>query len=282
MNKRVLESLIRAGALDSLGSRRAQLYAVIDRAMERGQKLHRDRSSGQHGLFGGGGPAVEESTTDNLPDLEEWPEHELLAGEYATLGFYVSGHPLARYAGRLQELKVVEVAAIDESLNAKEIAVCGLIQGVRMMRNRDGKPWAIVSLQDMSGFLELMVFWKAYEDYGPQLRKDAAVLVNGRVQVEDTGTRLMVSRVRPLDAVAEAGPRLLRVRVETAEFDEHKMDDLERLFDSKPGRCNVAFEIVTADGSVATVQSDRRVKADSELEEQVRAICGPESVHVDR
>jgi DNA polymerase-3 subunit alpha len=282
MNRRVLESLIRAGALDSLGSRRAQLFAVIDRAMERGQKLHRDRSSGQHGLFGGGGPAVEEPATDSLPDLEEWPEHELLAGEYATLGFYVSGHPLARYAGRLQELKVVELASIDEGLNGKEIAVCGLIQGVRMMRNRDGKPWAIVSLQDMSGFLELMVFWKAYEDYGSQLRKDAAVLVNGRVQVEDTGTRLMVSRVRPLDAVAEAGPRLLRVRVESAEFDEHKMDDLERLFDSKPGRCNVAFEIVTADGNVATVQSDRRVKADNELEEQVRAICGPESVRVDR
>jgi DNA polymerase-3 subunit alpha len=179
-------------------------------------------------------------------------------------------------------LNVVVVAAIDESLNGKEIAVCGLIQGIRMMRNRDAKPWAIVSLQDMSGFLELMVFWKAYEDYGPQLRKDAAVLVNGRVQVEDTGTRLMVSRVRPLEAVAESGPRLLRVRVESAEFDAHKIDDLERLFDSKPGRCNVAFEIVTADGCVATVQSDRRVKADNELEDQVRAICGPESVHVDR
>jgi DNA polymerase-3 subunit alpha len=282
MNRRVLESLIRAGALDSIGARRAQLFAVIDRAMERGQKLHRDRSSGQHGLFGGGGPTMEEPVTDSLPELEEWPEHELLAGEYATLGFYVSGHPLARYAGRLQELKVVELAAIDESLNGKEIAVCGLIQGIRMMRNRDAKPWAIVSLQDMSGFLELMVFWKAYEDYGPQLRKDAAVLVNGRVQVEDTGTRLMVSRVRPLEAVAESGPRLLRVRVESAEFDAHKIDDLERLFDSKPGRCNVAFEIVTADGCVATVQSDRRVKADNELEDQVRAICGPESVHVDR
>jgi DNA polymerase-3 subunit alpha len=282
INKRVLESLIRAGALDSLGARRAQLFAVIDRAMERGQKLHRDRTSGQHGLFGGSGPVVEEPVAESLPDIEEWPEHELLAGEYATLGFYVSGHPLARYAGRLQELKVVELAAIGEELNGKEIAVCGLIQGVRMMRNRDGKPWAIVSLQDMSGFLELMVFWKAYEDYGPQLRKDAAVVVNGRVQVEDTGTRLMVSRVRSLESVADAGPRLMRVRVESAEFDAARIDDLERLFDRKPGRCTVAFEIVTADGSVATVQSERRVKADRELEEQVRAICGPESVTLDR
>ncbi|MGH9791897.1 MAG: DNA polymerase III subunit alpha, partial [Candidatus Acidiferrales bacterium] len=284
INRRVVESLIKAGAMDSLGARRAQLFAVIDRAMERGQKLHRDRSSGQHGLFGGGSDAAapDEPLREELPDIEEWPEHEVLAGEYATLGFYVSGHPLARYAGRLQELKAVELAAIDDSFNGKEILVSGLIQGVRAMRNRDGKPWAIVTLQDMSGFMELMVFWKGYQEYSPLLRKDAAVVVNGRVQIEESGARLMVSRVRLLENVAEPGPKVMRVRVDSSEFSDSKLNDLERLFESKPGRCNVAFEIVTAGGSVALVQSDRRVKADPELEEKVRAICGPESVQLER
>ncbi|MGH9794294.1 MAG: OB-fold nucleic acid binding domain-containing protein, partial [Candidatus Acidiferrales bacterium] len=219
---------------------------------------------------------------DDLPDIEEWAEHELLGGEYATLGFFVSGHPLARYAGRLQELKAVELSAIDETFHEREIVVSGIVQGVRPMRNRDGRAWAVVSLQDMSGFVELMVFWKAYEEFGAVLRKDAAVVVKGRVQVEDGGTRIIVSKARLLEEVAEAGPRLLRVRVDSAEFDEDKMNHLEQLFESKPGRCNVAFEIVTAEGDVALLQSDRKVKADPELEEKVRAICGPESVQLER
>src|SRR5262249_40047368 len=90
LNKRVLESLIRAGAMDGLGAHRAQMIAVIDRAMERAQKLQRARESGQHGLFGGGGsPDAAPQPPEVLPEVEEWPEHELLAAEYSTLGFYI-------------------------------------------------------------------------------------------------------------------------------------------------------------------------------------------------
>src|SRR5487761_832323 len=111
LNRRVLESLVKSGALDSFGARRAQLYQVIDRAMERGQKLQRDRSSSQHALFGSGGGAHEPPEPE-LPDSEEWPEYELLANEFATLGFYISGHPLDKYSARLKELKAVELAAM--------------------------------------------------------------------------------------------------------------------------------------------------------------------------
>ncbi|HXU48000.1 MAG TPA: DNA polymerase III subunit alpha, partial [Candidatus Binatia bacterium] len=108
MNKRVLESLVRAGALDGLGAHRAQMFAAIDRSMERAQKLQRAKESGQHGLFGGAAAAIA-PPPEILPDAEEWPEHELLASEYATLGFYISGHPLDKYAGRLADLKAVDI-----------------------------------------------------------------------------------------------------------------------------------------------------------------------------
>src|SRR5712664_3000990 len=93
LNKRVLESLIKSGAMDTLGARRSQIFAVIDRAMERAQRQQRARTSGQHGLFGGAS-ATAPPPDDPLPDLEEWPEHEMLASEFSTLGFYISGHPL--------------------------------------------------------------------------------------------------------------------------------------------------------------------------------------------
>jgi DNA polymerase-3 subunit alpha len=93
LNKRVVESLIKSGAMDSLGSRRSQLFAVIDRAMERAQRRLREKTSGQHGLFGGAAHAAEPED-EPLPDLEEWPEHEMLASEFATVGFFIYGHTI--------------------------------------------------------------------------------------------------------------------------------------------------------------------------------------------
>ena len=113
LNKRVLESLIRAGAIDGLGAHRAQMMAVIDRGMERAQKLQRARESGQHGLFGGDSAAAVARPPEMLPEVEEWPEHELLASEYSTLGFYISGHPLDKYAGRLKELNALELSSME-------------------------------------------------------------------------------------------------------------------------------------------------------------------------
>ncbi len=282
INRRVLESLIRAGAFDSLGARRAQVFAAIDRAMERGQKLHRDRSSGQHGLFGAVPEPPPDALAAELPDIEEWPEHELLAGEYATLGFYVSGHPLARYTGRLSELAVTDLSAMDSKKNGDDVWVAGLVVSLRLMRSKKGDRWAIVTLQDMTGTLELLVFPEAFARRESLLKANSPLLIKGRVAIEEVGTRVIVSEVRSLEDVAEPRPTLLRVRVDAGAMDESKMDDLERLFDRKPGRCSVEFDIITPDGSVATLHSGRRVQPDRELVERVRAMCGPESVSVEK
>src|SRR6202041_3654451 len=114
MNKRVLESLIKAGALDSFG-RRAQLMAVSDRAMERAQQTQRDLVAGQHGLFAGLSALFESGTNghksvDDLPNTPDWDENERLQAEKEVLGFFVSGHPLDKYAEKLRNLNVVDTA----------------------------------------------------------------------------------------------------------------------------------------------------------------------------
>src|SRR5579862_5689231 len=152
LNRRVIESLIKSGAMDSLGAGRARPYAMIDRAMERAQKSQRERTSGQHGLFMGGGAAAEPAEPP-LPSVDEWPEHELLASELATLGFYVSGHPLAKYAARLKELGVSNIAELEGRRNGEEVRVAGVVMAIRPMRSRKGDRWAILSLHDMSGGL---------------------------------------------------------------------------------------------------------------------------------
>ncbi|HEX9844291.1 MAG TPA: DNA polymerase III subunit alpha, partial [bacterium] len=281
LNRRVLESLIKSGAMDSFGARRAQLHEMIDRAMERGQSLQRQRSAGQSGLFAGG-PAVAEAPEMAPREIEEWPEHVLLDAELATLGFYISGHPLAKHAARLKELGVIELAAVESRRNGEEVAVAGMVMSLRPMRSRKGDRWAIVSLQDMTGGLEALVFPEALGRLEGVLKSGAPLLLRGRVNVEEAGTRIAVQDAQPLDQLAPTGTGLVRVRVELGSMDEFTLDRLKELFARSPGSCPIAFDLLDADGSVATLHSNQRVRLDEKLVEDVRKWCGPDAVQVIR
>src|SRR6202521_5742075 len=158
LNRRVVESLIKSGAMDTLGARRSQIFAVIDRAMERAQRQQRERTSGQHGLFGGASSAAAPPPDEPLPDMEEWPEHEMLASEFSTVGFYISGHPLSKYAAKLADLGAIDLAAVEGRKNGEEITVGGIVVATRPMRSRKGDRWCILTLQDMTGVLEVLAF----------------------------------------------------------------------------------------------------------------------------
>ncbi len=279
LNRRVLESLIKAGALDCFRTPRARLWAVIDDALSYGQKLSHQKAVGQGGLFGGGANAVSpESVTIPLPEAEDWTEEQQLAGEYATLGFYISGHPLDKYAGRLRDFKAVELGSLEGLRHGEEIVVAGIIVHSRPMRSKRGARWAIVTLQDRTGVVEALAFPEAFQKLESVFRPGSPLLVKGKVAVEEVGTRIMVSDARSLDEAAESAPRLLRVRVELAVMDTGALDRLHELFSSHPGQCRVAFELLKSDGTAAMLEAESSVEANGDLVEQVRAICGFDAV----
>jgi DNA polymerase-3 subunit alpha len=258
------------------------MIAAIDRAVERAQKMQRTRESGQHGLFGGGSVVTDAPPPEILPDAAEWAEHELLAAEYSTLGFYISGHPLDKYAGRLLDLKAVELATLEGRRNGEEVTMAGIIVQCRPMRSRRGARWAILTLQDRTGVSEALAFPEAFQKLEPILKPATPLLVKGRIAVEDAGTRVIISDARLLDQVREQPntPNLLRVRVNRGAMDAGIIDRLQELFASRPGRCRIAFEIVHEDGSEATIDAGSAVRADSEFVDRVRQICGADSVAV--
>ena len=283
LNRRVLESLVKSGSLDSLGARRAQLYAVIDRAMERGQKIHRESASTQHGLFVAGASSHEPSEPE-LPDAEEWPEYELLANEFATLGFYISGHPLDKYSARLRELKAVELAAMEGRRNGEEVVIGALVSSSRPMRSRKGDRWAILNLQDMTGQLEALVFPEAFARLETLLKSDVPLLLRGRVSVEDAGTRVAIQEAQPLDGLAGAPETMarMRVRIDLSAMDEFTLDQIKTVLAGSPGPCPITFDIFDADGSMATLASNQRVRIDERLVSRLQDMPGVGSVEVVR
>src|SRR5579864_3188156 len=282
LNRRVLESLVKAGALDSLGARRAQLYQVIDRAMERGQKIQRDSASTQHGLFvAGSGGSAHAPLEPELPDAEEWPEYELLANEFSTLGFYISGHPLDKYSARLKELKAVELAAMEGRRNGEDVAIGALVSSIRPMRSRKGDRWAILNLQDMTGQLEALVFPEAFARLETLLKSDVPLLLRGRVNVEDAGTRLAIQEAQLLDGAPEATARM-RVRIDLSAMDEYTLDQIKTVLAGSPGPCPIAFDIFDPDGSMATLASNQRVRIDDRLITRLQEMPGIGSVEVVR
>jgi len=281
LNKRALESLIKSGAMDSIGPRE-RLIATLDEAIVSAQKLGYQRAVGQSGLFGGA-PAPVMHASHELRDAEPWPEHERLAGEYATLGFYVSGHPLERYADRLRELRVLELGAIDENNAGEDVAIAGIVVAVRPMRSKKGARWAIFTLQDMSGVLEVLAFPESFARMEGTLKSGAMLVVRGRVNVEDAGTRIVAADARAIEDIAEAPPSLVRVRLDLGSVNEELLDRLKDVFRTKPGGCGVAFDFFSVDGTLAaTLDSKQYIRPDRALVQSVRDLCGPDSVELIR
>ena len=281
LNRRVLESLIKAGALDCFHAPRARMWAAIEGALGYGQKVEHQRMVGQKGLFLAGSSAMPAAEAQNiLPEAEDWTEEQQLAGEHSVLGFYVSGHPMDRYAGRLKELGVVDLGTIEGRRNGEELTIAGIIVQMRPMRSRRGARWGICNLQDRTGGVELLVFPEAFQKFENLLKAAKPLIVRGRVNVEEVGTRFVAAEICSLDEIAERAPNLIRVRVDLRGMDTGTLDRLQALFSERPGRCRVAFDLVSGDGTMATLEAERGIEPAPELVQRVREICGSDSVNL--
>lgn len=275
LNKRVFESLIKSGALDSLGPRESML-ASVDEALAAVQRASRTRESGQHGLFGTA--AAPAPVLFELRDAEPWGEAERLASEYAMLGFYVSGHPLAKYASRLQEMKCTALDQVEGQRNGKEITVAALIVGTRPMRSKKGARWAILTIQDMTGVQELLAFPESFARLEQILKAGAPLLLKARVQVEEAGTRLSLQEAARLGELAERPASSLRIRVKLDELNDELLDRLEEVLASYRGSSPVSLDLFASDGTTATLQAEKRVRTCPELISAIRECMGDQSV----
>jgi DNA polymerase III subunit alpha len=275
-NKRVIESLIKAGAMDSLGER-WRLCAAVDRALEAGQKAQRARDTGQHDLFGGASAAPMERSP--LPEAAAWPESQVLAGEKEVLGFYLTGHPLRGYQNKLRELGVIESADLENAAPQKEVCVGGIVASVRVARSKRGELWASAVLEDLKGTIDLLLFPEAYKQYGEQLKQEAIVFVKGALRSEENAPpKISVSEMLPLDAVEPSLASAVVIRIRLGRSNGGVARKLFDLFEEKPGEAPVRLEFERAGEFQAELEPDLRVRPDPEFAARARAICGKDAV----
>jgi DNA polymerase-3 subunit alpha len=281
VNRRVVESFVKSGSFDSTDPRRSALFAAIDGAMEAGQKRQRDREAGQSSLFGMlGGAAEKPASSERIPDAPPWPEAERLAFEKESLGFFISGHPLERFRAEIARWASATTGALAQA-SGGEVAVGGIVTGLRLIKTKKGDRMASFFLEDLEGSVETLVFPEAYKKAAGRLADDQVVLVKARAEVQDDGrAKLLASEVLPLEQAKLADARYVTIRVPVMAWEREKGERLRDILGAHRGDCPVTLELVRPGSwEVAVAPSARyRVRPDPGLREEVEALLGPGSL----
>jgi DNA polymerase-3 subunit alpha len=281
VNRRILENFIKCGAMSSLQGNRAQLTAMLENAMESGQRAWKDRQSGQTGLFGmvADQPAHQEHP---LPLLPDWTPQQKLSSEKEVIGIYVTGHPLDSYTDKVAELSTHATETLEGLERGADVAICGILTGIVRKRNKEGKLWAAMRLEDRTGSVEAMVFTTQYDRLLAALVEDQAVLVRGMVLPEENAPpKISVQDIVPLEVARVNLPTLISIRIPVgANGTVDKAEALNQLFTRKRGETEVRLRLEKPRDFSVILDVTPKVRPDKEFWAEVERICGPESVEI--
>lgn len=290
LNRKTLESLVSAGALDSIPGTRAQLFEAIGSALEYGGSFQRDRLLGQTNLFGGeadGADAAVLVPEPELPDVSPWPYSDLLAREKEALNFYVSGHPLDHYRDEISGLTTTTLGeqVLREAGDSASVLAGGVITALRSITQKNGKPMAFLDLDDFEGSVGLVVFGEPFEQYRHLLAVDSMVLVRGTLQKRETDQKpkLLVEKVMALSEAREKLTRSVHVRFRTNGLDEELAREIRSRCAEATGECRLIVHVVTREENEYRLRARKtRVSADKEVLSSLREKLGDENVWLSR
>ncbi|HWF04842.1 MAG TPA: DNA polymerase III subunit alpha [Candidatus Angelobacter sp.] len=285
LNKRVLESLIKAGAMDDFGYR-SQLMAVLDRAIEGAQKTQRDAELGQHGLFGVFEDEQANGSGEKLPSVPEWEEHQRLANEKEVLGFFITGHPMEKYREKLEAFRALSVETISAMTTGtgrdEFITTAGVITGVRTLKSRKGDLYAQARMEDMSGSIEAVIFPDSYKKLQVILKQEIPMLVKASIRVEEGASpKIMINQLTPLEEAQPKLPRSIRIRVPLDTATENTVDALHAICHERKGEAKVMFAMERTGDFMVVLEADRyNICADRSFITRVEELCGRGAVQI--
>ena len=274
--KRVVESLIKAGAFDSLGHTRRSLVAVHEEAIEASASKKKQAATGQMDLFGS--LMEDDPSIVSIPDLPEWTKRDLLAHEREMLGLYVSDHPLAGQEAMLMRHSDTGTLALKEGSieDGETVTLAGLITQVQhKVARSSGNQYGQVSLEDFSGEMTVMFMGKTYLENKDKLQTDLTVSVRGRVSRRDEDMTLQAYSIDVLDAGRENGG-VLKLSIPETMANKTNLTKLQQILEKYPGPCEVQVKLVSATPKHFMLQ--QRVNIGHDLFGELKALLGPDSV----
>ncbi|MBS1271251.1 MAG: DNA polymerase III subunit alpha [Candidatus Marinimicrobia bacterium] len=287
VNRKVLESLNKAGAMDSLPGTRSQRDEIIEAALQFGQRYQAQRDDTQVDLFGTAEGGVESViSTPSLPDIPEWGAQQRMKEEKALIGFYLTGHPLQKYEDTLNAFDTIDIADPESVQDREKIRVGGMISDMKIHYTRRGnKEMAFVTLEGLQGEAELVVFPDTYAEVKELLKPDAMIFIEGRVSDQshdDDQIKLIATDIVPLAQAQEKFARNLHISVEVDKMKVTDVEDLKRLTARFDGDCGLLFHINTATQNTRVVRANSlTVNPDHQLIAKLRDRFGTDNIWFD-
>ncbi|MFP3982654.1 MAG: DNA polymerase III subunit alpha [Desulfurivibrionaceae bacterium] len=281
VNKRVIESLIKAGAFDSMGAKRSQLSNILDQAMDQAQAIQRNRESGQMSLFTAMDQQVQEkSNTIPLPDIEEWPKQEILSAEKETIGFYLTGHPLDDYREELAEIISINVRDLPEEKDGSRVRIGGILRSYQGKKSRKGDPMAFIELEGISSHIEVIVFPQLFASCSHLLTGNQPLIVQGRLQKEDGRINIVADEVLTLKEARLKYTNAAKVILKANNVDRPGLTRLKKIFHRYYGPCQLTLTIHFDNRGEVDIDmpEEMTVNPDRRLSEEIKSVLGYEAV----
>ncbi len=284
-NRATIETLIKAGAFDSLGAKRAPMFQVVDRAVQSGAAAAADRRSGQMGLFGDDEDDEDEqqSGVANLPDIPEWEERDKLTKEKEVLGFYLSSHPLAEYQKTLATYcshTTTEAAGLK---HRTDVMLGGMLSAIKLSHTKNPRPgspsrYAMFDLEDMAGAMRCILWPDQFVHHGELVQPDAILVAIGTIdkRAGSDDANMIIDELVTLDDLASRFTRGVKIRLSETEHGQDGLEKLHEILRGYPGNGELQLIVFLEDGTrVPMTCKDMRLEINSQMRSRVEELLGP-------
>ncbi|MEE4312639.1 MAG: DNA polymerase III subunit alpha [candidate division KSB1 bacterium] len=283
VNKKVLESLIQAGAMDSIEGHRAQLYASVETAVTYAQHYLARKSGGQTTFFEPGDADGDPDYPD-LSDVAEWTENEVLQNEKDMLGFYFSGHPLSKFESEVRMFSTTDVCDLHSLKDGSLVRVGGTITQVKKHIDKKDREMAFITIEDFTGSAEILAFSDAYSKYQYLIEADKMVLCVGKLSMKDVEDepKILLDEVIPLWDVWDKCSKNLCIMMKTDQVEDDRIRDVGNIIQKNLGDCPILINVVTPDnGEYLLRTKNMKAKPTSHLVSELQRCVGPRNVWIE-
>jgi len=283
VNKRVVESLIKCGAFDSTGDYRSRMTASMENILDYGQRVQKERSDPQMGLFDmpGNAPAI---NLPPLPEIDEWSEKQLLALEKESLGFYITGHPLSGHEDILEKFTNANSAGLKEKKDGATVRIGGIVRNLKTIKTKKkGSLMAFVILEDLHGSVEATVFSSLYAKAHDLLSDDRPILIQGQLQKDENSVKILADTIIPIDKAEETWTASVHFNLDITRTQRELLVNLKEIFKRHPGSCRAYIHLLNPDKTetIIALSNSMKLRAGLALTREVNRFLGYNAVETD-